>query len=166
MNIHVKTDVHDLPAEEKVRRFERELADTPREDRVKVVRKYLDPNAPVHVGAVSVALGGVVGITSWRNSALDRNSEIKELYDTTDFIVVPPAKREALARVDSLVGKLVAEWKRGNAPLLDGLLTQVFPGTWKSGTPITEDALRMLATKSLEKAEMKRAAQDAKRVVR
>lgn len=166
MNIHIRTDVRELPIEEKLKRFQRELTETPREDRAALVRRYVNPDAPLLTGAVSVALGNAAATTSWRNSTLDRDDQIKEFYAHGAFDVVPPKKREVLVRMDSLVKRLVTEWKRGGAPLLDGLLAQTFPGRWKPGTPITEDSLRMLAAQSLQIAAAKQAEKQAKGITR
>jgi hypothetical protein len=163
-HVFIKTDPGDLAPRERLKRFQRELAETEDfEESRKLLLRYLDPNAPIMPGRVAVTqrqgagVGG--GTVDWRKASTKPGTFDKIRHDLKAppviFDTTPPPMRQPLTRVESLTRRYVAEYKRGNMGLLSALLKEAQIEYWRDGSPITMDALERLARKSLQEAEQR-----------
>lgn len=156
----IKTNILDLSPAERLRRYRKALAEG--DDSVETLREYLDPNAPVRLGVTIADRDGAERV-SWQHSMTApsrpgdptriRDHVVRVREDPWAHLRRAPRKRSPLEKVESMTRRYVTEWRRGNTALLDGLLREICGEYWKAGSPITEDALRMLAAKSLADAE-------------
>lgn len=134
---------------------------------MRLLQRYIDPDAPAIKGAVTVDgkiqpwtrsmtvdTRRATGITPDAVKGFRRSGvRFKPVVDRVVFNTQAPAKRAPQTRVEALTARYVKEWKRGNEAILAGLLSEVCSEYWKMGQPVTAEALRMLAAKSLADAE-------------
>ena len=165
--ILIRQNPLDLSPNERLKKVREVLSKESREDWGKIIPKFLDPNARVVTGAVTIADREGAETVHYRHSttapgATDgtlRPHTVQAPRDLWEQMRRAPRRRAPLERVDSMVRRYVGEWKAGNGKMLENLGREICGEYWLHGMPLSEDKLRQLAAASLLEAENKRKAQ-------